>query len=174
MFREEWRLTEYADLEVSNKGRIRDSKTKQIKTTNGRTRGYPVVNVGTRPGYAGHNEYIHRLTAKAFIPNPENKTDVNHIDGDKENRDVSNLEWATRSENIKHAYDTGLRSPAPRTTSIAVEAYSYPELIYVGTYKSQMEAARSLKVSNSKISEILSGGRRQTLGYCFKKAGALE
>ena len=52
---------------------------------------------------------LHRLVAETFLPNPENKPEVNHIDGDKGNCSVSNLEWMTSSENKLHALSTGLK-----------------------------------------------------------------
>lgn len=52
--------------------------------------------------------YVHQLVAKTFLNNELNKEQVNHIDGNKLNNKLSNLEWATRSENMKHAYDNGL------------------------------------------------------------------
>lgn len=57
----------------------------------------------------GNCQYLHRLIAKLFIENPEDKPMVNHKDGNKLNNDVSNLEWVDCQENTKHAIKTGLR-----------------------------------------------------------------
>lgn len=65
--------------------------------------GYPSVDIRNR------HHRVHRLLALTFIPNPNKKRTVNHKDGNKLNYAISNLEWATDSENNKHAYDTGLK-----------------------------------------------------------------
>lgn len=79
----------------------------QVKTgRNGRYRVVSAMIDGKQKQF-----YVHRLIAEAFIPNPDNKPEVNHIDGNPANNRVENLEWATRSENANHAYRTGLINP---------------------------------------------------------------
>ena len=78
------------------------TKLKQYKTGH---KGYVKVRINKK------DYFVHRLVAIAYLNNPQKKDTVNHIDGDKSNNHVNNLEWCTRSENCKHAYDTGLHKP---------------------------------------------------------------
>ena len=100
-------------VSVSNYGRVRKRKKKDIGTWSDivprKTKaGYPEVSVVIK----GKQRLmrVHRLVAMSFIPNPENKPQINHKDGVKDNNHISNLEWCTPSENITHAWHTGLIS----------------------------------------------------------------
>lgn len=69
---------------------------------------------------------IHRLVAQSFIPNPQNKETVNHIDGDKQNNNVDNLEWADRSEQLYHAYEMGLKKYSQNAKTSTIKKIGKP------------------------------------------------
>ena len=93
-------------IEVSNFGEVK-SHGKIIKgeITSG---GYCRVHISHKG--VQYKFLVHRLVAEAFILNPNRLPEVNHIDGNKQNNSVDNLEWCTRSQNTSHAFKTGLRN----------------------------------------------------------------
>lgn len=106
-------LIDYPDYVIYEDGRIFGNSTKKVFIKPSLTLdGYPQVNVKTKLAKNGyrHSIKVHRLIAMAFVPNPYGYKEVNHIDGNKENNHFSNLEWCTRSHNIKHCHSLGLRS----------------------------------------------------------------
>lgn len=94
---------------VDEAGNLYNAKTLKKKAQFVNRDGYKVVDIYVNNKATRYT--MHRIVAIAFIPNPENKPCVNHIDGDKQNNRVSNLEWVTYSENTKHAFAINLIKP---------------------------------------------------------------
>lgn len=121
---------------------------------------------------------IHRLVAIAFIPNTLNKMEVNHIDGNRRNNYANNLEWCTRSENVKHAYAIGLQVVGDRTAQIegAKRAFSVKVAQYTKTgkfvndYYSANEAHRQTGISQSHISACCRGVGKTAGGYIWERS----
>lgn len=111
-FLERWEGIPDTYYEVSNKGNIRNLKTKRLSkqyTTSTSDRLYVKVRMKGNKKFKHLN--VAREVAKAFLKKPEGKEFVNHKDGNKQNNDVNNLEWCTRSENEKHAFANNLKTP---------------------------------------------------------------
>lgn len=119
-------------------------------------RGYLVL--GTQIDLQKKNYYIHRLVAELFIHNPDNKKEVNHLDGNKSNNHVSNLEWVTREENRAHAVRTGLVARGERN---GVSKLTDKQVLKIRSHKRYRgltsKLAKKYNVSNSSIREILLG-----------------
>lgn len=139
---------------INKKGEIL-GRSGKIRKPNANMQGYMYVNLQ-------HSEktevvYIHRLVAKYFVYNKDNKPEVNHIDGNKENNSFDNLEWVTRQENIRHAFETGLM------TSFKGEENNFSKLKneeVIDIYNSSLsgvELAKKYNVSKSCIGNIRNG-----------------
>lgn len=106
----EWKLIEGFDgiYSVSNYGEVRNNRTGKLMKPRKNEKGY--LRIGLTTNGKQKCMRVHRLVAQAFIPNPENKPEVNHIDFNKENNCVNNLEWVTCKENSDHSFWNRKRS----------------------------------------------------------------
>jgi len=169
--------------EVSNKSRVR-SKKRCIINTRGRKytlpgiilkgsknkEGYPQVSFSN--GVIRKKEWfhIHRLVAIHFIPNPDNKPFVNHINGIRHDNRIENLEWVTESENSLHAVEIGLKKIGKaHRLSKQIRQYDIHNK-FIAEYESINIAAKATGICNAGISLCVSGKFKQIKGFIFKSS----
>lgn len=159
---EEWKKVDnYPMYSVSNLGRVRNDNTGYILkpfATGYKNNSYYAVDLKKR------TIRVHRLVAIAFLPNPENKPEVNHKDGNHFNNEVSNLEWVTGSENCLHAYRV-----LNKKKLIGSDNKGSKKVIRLEDgkiFESLNDAVTEMgAATHSRLSECLNGKRKTFAGY---------
>jgi hypothetical protein len=175
---EEWRaiVGTKGFIEVSNEGRVRSllGGTPRILKTQVDNKGYHRVRVTIERVKMSYK--VHREVAKAFIDNPGNLPQVNHIDGNKDNNCVTNLEWVTNKENAHHAIKNGLWETVFEGSKRENESRKKPIIAYrinaeypnTRYYNSIGEAERD--IGSRHICDVLKGKRSHVKGWSFQYA----
>lgn len=146
-------IEEFPNYEVSNIARVRNKKRGSIRVPSVGKRGYPTLSF-KRDGKL-FQRTLHRVFATAWIPNPENKREINHKNGDKCDCSFHNLEWVTHSENMRHARMTGLHNSDGDKA-----VWQLKDGKIVAVYKSCSEAARITGFHRGNISSCARGNTK--------------
>ena len=158
------------NYDVSNTGRVRRRGSDKDCSTRDR-KGYLAVDL-YKDGQRTTNT-IHKLVAEAFVPNPDNKPEVNHIDGNRYNNDYRNLEWVTHQENCRHAWDTGLEKPSYSMLGRSNPNAGRPgrpfRIVETGeVFNTLKDCENAIDGNNRHINDCLRGRQKSHRGYHFE------
>ena len=160
----------YDDYHISNYGRMKSFCKGKVKILKPSINGQGYLTVGLTKDGKQKPFRINRLVALAFIPSPNAKPQINHIDCHKLNNYVENLEWVTARENIKHTYDMGL---APKGQERPEAKLTNEQVIYVRENPeglTQCQLAEKFGLNRATISYIQTGKTFKIVGGTIRKA----
>jgi len=155
-------ITNYEGLyEISNTGRVKSIRKNKILKRSNVTSYFRVI---LAKGNKKYTLSAHRLVAEAFIPNPHNKPQVNHINGIKNDNRVENLEWVTQFENMKHAIEMGLLN-APKggnhyKAKLSTQQINEIKNLFTNNTYTRMQLSKKYNVSYDYIAQVINGQRR--------------
>ena len=151
---------------VSESGEIKGVKSNKILKTYPTYNGYPRVKLYKNA--RGKTLMVHRIVAETFLPNPNKKPQVNHINGIKTDNNVLNLEWATQTENLKHAVKNNLLDPSKAWKSHQRKVIQKSlDGNVLKVWNSITEAAKCLNVQISNIHHCCTNKIKSTGGYIW-------
>lgn len=139
------------DYEITREGQVINKKSKRILKGQPNGKGYLRVSIG------GKLQFIHRLVAQKYVPNPDCLEQVNHKDGNKLNNNADNLEWVSNQTNRDHAIQTGLQIHGEECPWAKL---TWADVDFIRTlqgYKTAVEVAEYYGVSRTTISGIWNG-----------------
>lgn len=158
MSRNDWRKSEEAiGYEVTSDGLVKRTKTGNILSPSKNNSGYLTVNVGPKHNRVGKS--VHRLVARVFVDGYSPDLDANHINGNKTDNRAENLEWCSRSYNVRHSFETGLSKPH-RSDNAGAKPVRVKIVETGEKYTSLSECARAINGNVSAISQCVNGTRK--------------
>jgi hypothetical protein len=167
-----YKLRDFPNYYISKCGKVYSIKRNIILKNTKFSQGYVILTLNKK------KYCVHRLVAKQFIANPENKPQINHINGVKHDNNVENLEWCTGSENMIHCFKIGLQKPKKTwlgkigklcPNSKKVNQYDLNGN-FIKTWDSLSDVKRELNIATSTISAVCANkrGYKSTGGFIWR------
>lgn len=167
-------IADYPAYKITNDGRVLTCfkpKTsiitdtwRELKQVYDKSCGYMIVTLCKGDNQGRQNKRVHRLMMEAFVPNPNNYPQINHIDGNKLNNILENLEWCTAKHNTQHSWALGMSKPVNEKSVIQLD----DDFNFIAEYISLHEAGRQTGIAWQNISKVCLGLRPRAGGYRWK------